>query len=365
MQMCINRAILPDGTETACRRCWQCLENRINDWVGRGIAEAEVSAATNSVTLTYRPKYEELGAFEKGAAVGSTDTNFKAQILCYSDIQLYLKRLRKAGFPCRYIVAGEYGAKKGRCHWHIILFWKDAVPEHPLRENFEQEHWPHGHSFWDESSPAALKYCLKYIQKNDRDARQQREFHMSKMPPLGAGYFVQLAGNYVKQGLVPNDASYSFSDVRGPDGRARKFWLQRQSLDLFLQSFVSQWVAARGGHPPSSPLLSDWYDKQAALRADMGWKPEGFVPRAIIERPTVPPEGGLNIEFSEGHNSFYCDVAGKRLFWSFDEQGERAWRSLIISEKAAALLRRDHESRVSGALYRESRDGREVASVRS
>lgn len=113
--MCRTPNKLDDGTEVACRKCWQCKRNRVNDLVGRCIAESRYSAKTYAVTLTY-----------------ANDAGVNAVTLVYKDVQDFLKRLRKR-YNVRYIVAGEYGTAKGRAHWHIILFFKDQYPE--IKEN--------------------------------------------------------------------------------------------------------------------------------------------------------------------------------------------------------------------------------------
>lgn len=245
--MCVSPMILKDGTEVACRTCKQCRSNYVNDWVGRCIAEGETAFAASSVTLTYR------------------DRGLASDVLTYADFQQFTRQLRKDGYPVRYVVAGEYGTKKGRAHWHAILFWQSRMPVHPVRENFHQEHWPHGFSFWDESSVSALRYVCKYILKPEGDGRAEGIFRMSKFPPLGAAYFRRMAGRLVDAGLAPQDASYSFQGVTMPNGEPVRFWLHRDSLDLFLASYMAQWHLKRAGHPPVSPFLEDWCDKHVAL----------------------------------------------------------------------------------------------------
>ena len=109
--MCITPNRLDDGTEVACRKCKLCKRNRVNDLVGRCIAESRYSKKTYAVTLTY-----------------ANDAGVNAVTLVYKDVQDFMKRLRKR-YNVRYIVAGEYGTAKGRAHWHIILFFKDDYPE--------------------------------------------------------------------------------------------------------------------------------------------------------------------------------------------------------------------------------------------
>ena len=318
--MCITPIVLPNGQKVACRQCWQCRENRINDWVGRCIAEIRTAKAANSITLTY-------GVDEEGKS-----DHLRAAVLTYSDVQKYLKRLRRAGFPCRYFAVGEYGSVKGRAHWHLIMFWQGAVPEHKLGERFIEKHWPLGWSFWDKADGPSIRYVCKYITKDIRSMEVQGHLSMSKKPPLGAAYFVQRAGDYVRAGLSPRDAMYSFA---GEDRKGVTYMLRGRSLDLFCQSFIDQWTAAYPGKwwPPSD-LIEAYCDRSAALLHEVHVAP--WVGKHAA--PWIPPPGGVEVRFSEPHNAYYCEYGGRRLWWSYDLEGKRAWQNEIRTERGNPRL---------------------------
>ena len=198
--MCKAPNTLADGTQVACRRCSLCIDRAINDWVGRNIAESKTAVGCNAVTLTYGRN-----------SAGDAD-HASAVILTYSDVQKYLKLLRRHGYPVRYHVTGEYGTLKGRAHWHIMLYWLEQVPEHVLEQNFMEPHWGHGWSFWTEPSFHAIRYNCKYIMKDNADGRQGH-LAMSKKPPLGTQYFRELAEEYVRQGLAPQTQEYKIAGV--------------------------------------------------------------------------------------------------------------------------------------------------------
>jgi len=245
--------------EVACHKCWQCRENAINDWVGRNIAETKTSKAVHAVTLTY------------GRDMRGEVNHERASLLTYSDVQKYLKRLRKVrrqddgsrhGYPVRYFVTGEFGSKKGRAHWHIMLYWQQWVPPFVLDKNFMEQHWDHGWSYWTDPTPNAVRYNCKYIQKGmgEEDLERQGHLGMSRKPPLGARYFQQLAERYVAEGLAPQSLEYSFPDVkrRKESGRHEivRFRLKDRSASLFLQHYLGCWYATHPGKsPPASPLL--------------------------------------------------------------------------------------------------------------
>lgn len=90
-----------------CGSCKPCLVNRRRLWSSRIMLESLNYENNAFVTLTYSP--------EKMPPSGS---------LVPSDVQLWLKRLRERIFPetVRYFLAGEYGDKEGRPHYHVALF---------------------------------------------------------------------------------------------------------------------------------------------------------------------------------------------------------------------------------------------------
>jgi hypothetical protein len=248
--MCIEPSRLKDGTLVACRYCWQCRANRVNDLVGRCIAEQSTSDATLAVTLTYA-----------GDVVNSA-------LLVYPDFQRFMKRLRKAGFNVRYIVAGEYGSKKGRAHWHAILFFKGKVPDVGLNQRLEWEYWPHGFSYFQQPDYRGFKYVLKYTLK-DTDAEAHRShLAMSKKPPLGHEFFMDLANKYVEQHLAPQSPKYSFRDVFDPRGKRREFWLQGRMRELFLEYYLARYKEVRGCEPPFSEFVTAQEDKWIAKADD-------------------------------------------------------------------------------------------------
>lgn len=108
-----------------CSTCTICRHTRKQDWVMR--LELE-SLAWNPqwisyVTLTY------------------SDENLpQGNNLNYRDVQLFLKRVRKAtGIRFRYFCCGEYGSKTFRPHYHMIIF---GLP--PAFADLFQDKWALG-----------------------------------------------------------------------------------------------------------------------------------------------------------------------------------------------------------------------------
>lgn len=340
--MCTNPHKIADVGWVACRECWQCRERKVDDWVGRNIAESKTSTAAHVVTLTYG----------EDRTVGGID-HLRAAVLTYSDVQKYLKHLRADGFPVRYFAVGEYGSKKGRAHWHIVLYWQDAVPEHKRRENFMQKHWPHGWSYWDDVSASAIRYACKYLQKDmEDDARQGFGPMPSKKPPLGDAYFRQLARQYVEQGISPQNLFYSFPDVtrvpHGTRGKTHKqfreaakpvqFMMRDKTAENFCRYFVEGWREVHQDEPPRSPVIWAYLDKQLQAYMDSVAQP-GFERRGYVPVPKSPPHGGSPVLFDAAANCWYSVVDGQRLWYSYDTEGDLQWHEKIRPDAAAERLR--------------------------
>lgn len=176
-----------------CRKCKRCLDFRVADYVGRSLCEASTSAATVSVTLTYRPR-----------------DDFKDVVLHPPHFQAFVRALRRRGHYLRYLAAGEYGELKGRAHFHAILFFKPSpagIPQMPQKERFwPEEWWPHGHVFADWSADQrAIRYVCKYLLKAERG---ESWFSLSKKPPLGWDFFAARADEQIALGLAPVSFEY-------------------------------------------------------------------------------------------------------------------------------------------------------------
>lgn len=94
-----------------CGKCLGCRIDYSRDWANRMILELQDSPDAIFLTLTYNNSH--LPRSSNGSPS-----------LCKRDLQLFWKRLRKAfpGKKIRYFVAGEYGPKTYRPHYHAIVY---------------------------------------------------------------------------------------------------------------------------------------------------------------------------------------------------------------------------------------------------
>lgn len=331
--MCLNPSKISDVGFVACRKCWQCLERKVDDWVGRNIAESKTAKGANSISLTY--------GYDR--STGDVD-HLRSSVLTYSDVQKMLKHLRADGYPVRYFVAGEYGSTKGRAHWHILLYWQDRVPEFRLRKDcYLWKYWPHGWSYWDSMSAQSVRYACKYLLKDSEDEHAQMFGPMpSKKPPLGDAYFRHLAEKYVDAGLAPQDLFYSFPDVRrvphGSKARTKsalmagmkpiQFLMRGKTAENFLEHFGKCWRERYQDEPPASEPFWAYEDKKLKAYVDSITLPQ-FDRRGFVPVPKQPPMGGTRVRWCEYSNCHYSDVDGVRLWYSYDTEGDLVWDEKI------------------------------------
>lgn len=190
-----------ENLSVPCGRCPLCYARRVSGWSFRLMEEDKVSTSSYFLTLTYDTD-----------TVPITKHGFMG--LSKRHVQLFFKRLRKShdlpaearnrvsnetGKPIKYFAVGEYGGKKFRPHYHIILFnvelelmmdpndkmlleYTDFDGKQPVKLHS----WDHGHATFGKVNGASVGYTLKYMCKPSRiplhanDDRQPEFSLMSK-----------------------------------------------------------------------------------------------------------------------------------------------------------------------------------------
>lgn len=144
-QLDVHPSIAPMGAATIllpCRKCPKCRFVRAQRWKRRILDEAARAERVWFVTLTYRSLPPD--------GVGQ-----------YRDVQLYLKRVRKVVPRFRFLCVAEKGTKKGRFHWHLLIFSGCGVKKTDLRRK-----WPQGFTHARLASEGALSYVADYSAKS-------------------------------------------------------------------------------------------------------------------------------------------------------------------------------------------------------
>lgn len=106
------------------------------------------------------------------------------------DVQLFLKRLRKAISPValRFYLVGEYGDKTERPHYHLALYGIDRKYSEVVHKE-----WGKGHTYLGDLTYESAQYIAGYVTKkltNPNDERLNGRYpefaRMSNRPGIGA-----------------------------------------------------------------------------------------------------------------------------------------------------------------------------------
>lgn len=176
------------GMAFGCGQCHPCRFNKRREWSSRIVLESQKHVEKCFLTLTYDDAFLP--------ADGSLQPR---------DIQLFLKRFRKAIAPTRirFFFVGEYGDENFRPHYHAAIFGfqcagKVQTPSHGRRCfcpacSLVRDIWGKGNVDLDELNDTTASYICGYVvkkmTKNDdpRLEGKHPEFaRMSLRPGIGA-----------------------------------------------------------------------------------------------------------------------------------------------------------------------------------
>lgn len=176
--MCLNvkwikNPVTGQRITVPCGRCLECLNRQASEWALRIDQEARYHSVNSFITLTYNESHvPDLGHLKR------------------SDLQNFIKRLRKKIYPqkIRVFYCGEYGSKKLRPHYHVIVFgwappdlrffkfdgniplYRSSLVEklwsrYYLDDSFNPAFDPMGFVTVGAVTHDSAKYCAKYLQK--------------------------------------------------------------------------------------------------------------------------------------------------------------------------------------------------------
>lgn len=224
-----------------CGKCLNCKKNRVNQWSLRLMKELEVSDSAKFVTLTYDTNYvpiTERGMMtlkkvseklEKIEGESKAEYRSRCQKRNEKDVSLqgFFKRLRYfekqrkglskeafeiisrggkiEGKKIKFYAVGEYGTKRHRPHYHIILF--NVMDSESIKKA-----WPYGGIHIDVVNANTIDYTLKYIMKSDGQKPRkgfdgEKEFSLSSKK-LGMNFLTPDVIRFHKKNL---DINYTHS----------------------------------------------------------------------------------------------------------------------------------------------------------
>lgn len=155
--------------DVPCGKCPKCTARRASGWSFRLTQHFKTVQSAQFVTLTYDTQHVPL-----------TPRGFMT--LSKRDCQLFFKSLRKAhdkGTQIKYYIAGEYGGKTKRPHYHIILF--------NAKIELIQKAWDKGQVHYGEVNEASIGYTLKYISKPSRIPEHQNDDRLPEFALMSKG----------------------------------------------------------------------------------------------------------------------------------------------------------------------------------
>lgn len=219
-----------------CGKCVGCRIDYVRDWSSRMIFElVDNDNIALFVTLTYNN--EHLHHTLEGPSLDKRD------------IQLFFKRLRSrfSNRRIRYYIAGEYGPRTGRPHYHAIIYGLclDDFPDivqvgmNELRQPYYSspifaDIWQNGFVQMSSVNYSTCAYVARYVTKKHYGAELQDfhykipEFNLSSRSPgigLGSAVSVVLSGDFYHY--------FSFSDGPRKVATPRSFYRHlKRNLDL-------------------------------------------------------------------------------------------------------------------------------------
>jgi len=154
------------AVEYPCGRCLNCRINRAEEWSTRIMLELEDKTKVGDfITLT----------FDDNKCCPLLPMALSKRVL-----QLYFKRLRKAGNKIKYFACGEYGEKHGRAHMHAIIIRGEDQP------NYEK-HWKWGNVKVGTVTRASARYTTGYLTKSNAIPKGKEKWPPFQLQSQGMG----------------------------------------------------------------------------------------------------------------------------------------------------------------------------------
>jgi hypothetical protein len=218
-----------------CGQCRGCRLERSRQWAVRCMHEASLHEKNCFITLTY-----------------DNDHCPSDRSLNYGDFQRFMKRFRKRfkGSTIRFYMAGEYGEKFERPHFHACIFgfnfpdltlWK-RTPSGALiyRSKSLEDLWPFGYSSVGDVTFESAAYVARYVMKKrtgkcigdhyettDMETGEIKERvpefnRMSLKPGIGYGFYEKFTSD-----IYPHD----YVVINGRETRPPKFYDKKFAYD--------------------------------------------------------------------------------------------------------------------------------------
>lgn len=195
----------PDQDPVPCGKCFACQSNRRKDYFMRVKYEMLHSLYSLTLTLTYDDEHlpERVGyhfVSDPLSPFYSDVPDYWYHPIDVDHVQRFIKRLRKR-YTFRYFGVGEYGSKRGRPHYHMILFFNDQYDWRKFKIDVYREWWYGTQIVIDVTDDDCIGYTLKYCIKPFTSTDPNPKLFCSKRPFIGAGYLSEANQDYLYHNL--------------------------------------------------------------------------------------------------------------------------------------------------------------------
>lgn len=208
--------VVTDFIPIPCGDCIGCRLDYARDWSARLRHELEMYDPDECwfITLTYTDEALAETFLDSSVHRMVLGADHLGEAHWYSnldprDMTLFWKRVRK-DFPdrkIRYFQAGEYGERRGRCHFHAIVYNLPLDPKElhkngvndlgnmTWRSDYLERKWQHGNVIVGKVTTESCAYVARYTLKkakehwiNDYTNRTRPFVRMSRRPGIGQAY---------------------------------------------------------------------------------------------------------------------------------------------------------------------------------
>ena len=325
-----------------CRKCDECIAARKRHWIGRMLAEEQTCHSVHFLTLTYAGGYDNVDAYW----------------INYSHVQLFFKRLRKAGHKFKYVAVGEHGTQLERAHFHILMFWQSEPPEMTLDSNWTWDAWPHGHV--NVQVPRSKQGCAVYIMDYlNKDNLKRAVMKYSKNPMLGTEYLIKYAEDHVSNGLslfadsdrftIPDNPSQSGKPFYYPVGRETALYSK------MIDAYLLKWAIERPEQPlPLNDEISEYLGDLCQDTSELPLPLQQFIARHYGYEPVETLSFDVETTYAIGNVNLIHRARmiiaeiynGKEIVWQSLVEGAEVGpvgREQLSPQKLRQLLEQVHE----------------------
>lgn len=192
-----------------CGVCIGCRIDRAEGWAIRALHEAKMHGlepGSAFLTLTFDPDHLPV------------DNSVRLDVM-----QKFMKRLRKAvGVRVRFLLCGEYGDRRGRAHYHVLVFgfrfpdrvrYKTTDVGHWLfTSELLSKVWPFGMALVGDVSFQSARYVGGYVTK--KIGGELAEAHYTRQSPVDGNWY-EVEPEFASMSLKPGLGESWFAKFSG------------------------------------------------------------------------------------------------------------------------------------------------------